>query len=142
MFRKAISSDSRTFFEWRNDELTRKSSLSSDLISWEDHQKWFEKSLANQGRQLFVYEVGQELVGTMRVDRYTEGYSELSWQLSPLKRGQGFGKRMLAEFVQEFQERPLRARIKVANLASSKMTEAAGFRLVSTENEVQTWNLG
>lgn len=141
MFRKAKLEDSRLFFEWRNDELSRKNSLSSDMITWDDHLKWFEKSMQSPARQLFVYELGSESIGTIRVDISAEGCSELSWQLSPQKRGQGFGKKMLADFIQNFQLRPLCARIKASNIASVKMTEAAGFQILNTENEVQTWIL-
>ncbi len=39
--RKANESDSRDIFDWRNDELTRQMSHTTDLVEWDGHSAWF-----------------------------------------------------------------------------------------------------
>ena len=43
--RNAKENDTKDIFEWRNDEITREMSHSSEIIEWENHCKWFLSSL-------------------------------------------------------------------------------------------------
>ena len=54
--RKANKRDSRDIFDWRNDELTRQMSHTTDLVEWEKHSTWFAASLANPQRLLVMCE--------------------------------------------------------------------------------------
>ena len=38
--RKANDDDSRDIFDWRNDELTRQMSHTSDFVDWNGHSGW------------------------------------------------------------------------------------------------------
>lgn len=140
MFRKAVASDMKMFFDWRNDPVTRKNSISPELIDWDQHSGWFISSLGNPKRVILVYEIGNVAVGSVRLDVFPQ-YVELSWQLAPEKRGQGVGKKMLCEFVSEFQTRPLQAKIKSENQASLMIATAAGFKRQGVENGIECWKL-
>ena len=52
--RKANEGDSRDIFDWRNDELTRQMSHTTDLVEWSGHSAWFAASLIQNGYLLFV----------------------------------------------------------------------------------------
>ena len=52
--RKATLKDSKDIYEWRNDELTRKMSLSTNFVEWDNHIKWFKASLNNTKKSLLM----------------------------------------------------------------------------------------
>ena len=52
--RKANKSDSKDIFDWRNDELTKQMSHTTDLVEWDGHSGWFASSLTNPNRLLVM----------------------------------------------------------------------------------------
>ena len=54
--RKANDDDSRDIFDWRNDELTRQISHTSDFVDWYGHSGWFAASLTNKNRLILMCE--------------------------------------------------------------------------------------
>lgn len=126
-FRLAEIQDSGDLFKWRNDPQTRKNSIHTELISWDSHQNWFQLSLQNPNRKIYIASVDLQKIGMLRMDQKTE-YTELSWCLDPAFRGKGFGRKMLLDFVSE-QKKTFVARIRSNNIASIKIAESVGFRL-------------
>ncbi|MGH9508910.1 MAG: UDP-2,4-diacetamido-2,4,6-trideoxy-beta-L-altropyranose hydrolase, partial [Terriglobales bacterium] len=45
--RRATEQDCRLLWEWANDPDTRANSFSSELIPWDDHQRWFRAKLSD-----------------------------------------------------------------------------------------------
>ena len=91
--RKANESDSRDIFEWRNDELTRQMSHTTDLVEWDGHSAWFAASLANTKRLLVICEdeSTDEKVAIVRFDIEDER-ALISINLSPQMRGKAKGE--------------------------------------------------
>ena len=54
--RFATPNDSSDIFDWRNDDLSRKMASQSDFVEWEDHQKWFQATLANENTFFLICE--------------------------------------------------------------------------------------
>lgn len=127
--RPATIEDAQILFDWRNDPLTRESSISTDPVAWDDHVRWLEASLSNPNRELLVAEIDGVPVGTVRLD---DGV-ELSWTVAPSQRGKGIGKQMVS-----LVERGSIARIKRSNVASQRIAGAAGF-VLAEDGEVQEW---
>jgi len=130
--RSAGHGDSRLLYEWRDDEETRQMSSTSELLSWEDHVEWFEKTLSGgfPGRSLYIVETAShEPVGTVRCDERSDGFTEVSYTVSPLWRGKGAGKRMVMQFAREhLAGKKLAARIKKGmNPASEAIARALGL---------------
>jgi RimJ/RimL family protein N-acetyltransferase len=136
-FARATLSDARLLFDWRNDPVTRAQSHQSGELIWSDHMSWFEQSLARSDREIYFASLDNCVVGTVRRDE-RNGYSLLSWTISPSERGKGFGAKMLSEFVNQFPQ-PYRAEIKNDNAGSIKMARTAGFNLEKTEGDFQVW---
>ena len=84
---------SRSIWEWRNDPITRSMSRSKDLVSWEDHSNWFQKTLANPNRIMYVGISEQLPIGIVRFDiiNNLEDSFEISININPLQRGKGLG---------------------------------------------------
>jgi UDP-2,4-diacetamido-2,4,6-trideoxy-beta-L-altropyranose hydrolase len=127
-FRIANFDDSDFLFKIRNDEQTRKNSFQSNVISLDEHLAWFDKSLKNRDRQIFIVEKEHKRIGTVRID-YEKSDTYLSWNLDSDSRGQGLGKKMLQEFVCKFPRR-YKAKIKMDNTASIRIAENAGFSIL------------
>ena len=130
--RKATPADGKMLFEWRNDEETRRASGTTAPLEWDAHVKWFEKVLSGgfRGRMLYIVETQMEdPVGTVRSDVRDDGFTEVSYTVSPKWRGKGMGKQMVIQFAQEFLAgHKIAARIKKgSNLASEAIARALGL---------------
>jgi len=136
--RDALPSDRERLLEWANDPATRAASFSSALIGPEEHASWFESSLANAQRRLFIACCAGMEVGVVRIDR--DGRTaEVSLQVAPVHRGRGLARAMLAALDRRANELGVRrwtARVKPANLASLRAFEAAGYRRLESAGGV------
>jgi RimJ/RimL family protein N-acetyltransferase len=124
--RPATLQDADLLLAWRNDPQTRAASHNSSEVAREDHLAWLSSSLANPNRRLFVAEEAGEAVGTVRAD-FSEGAWELSWTTAPQARGRGVAKRMVALLAQQIPD-PIRAEVKVGNVASARIAQQAGMQ--------------
>ena len=51
---KASKYHSKFVWEWRNDQVSRKMFKNQNYVTWKDHNEWFEKSLLNSKRIMYV----------------------------------------------------------------------------------------
>jgi len=126
-FRSATLDDAELLLKWRNNLETRLASINSDMISKEDHIKWFTKLITKNNIILLIAEKNNKPVGTIRIE-IKNNIKELSWTVAPAQRGKGIGKLMLYEIVRQLNGN-LIAKIKKENIPSVKMAEYAGFKL-------------
>ena len=102
--RPATLADAELLFVWRNDPLTRQQSIHAEPVAWDSHLDWLAASLQNQDRQLFIAEQALPaaqapvVLGTVRADKIGEDY-ELSWTVAPERRGNGWGRKMVAALI-------------------------------------------
>ena len=132
--RPATLEDAKILFEWRNDPQVRAASHNQGEISFDDHLAWLEGSLANPNRKLYIAEEDGVSVGTVRADWAENAYT-LSWTVSPEARGKGVGKHMVLLLVRQIRE-PIRAEVKVGNIASIKISREVGMQLDHIKNGV------
>jgi len=136
-FRPATIADARQLFDWRNDEATRAQSFEIEPLVFENHLAWFERSLTNPDRAIFIVEHDGTGVGMIRKDRLDQAWV-LSWMVNPVARGKGYGKELLKQFVEEKPEAYI-AEIKHGNTASINMAEYAGFYNLESFTDFQRW---
>lgn len=138
--RKANKLDKKKTFEWFNDKLSRMNSFNSDEVSFEDHSNWFDATLENENRDLFICMDFMMPVGEIRLD-YTKGNSAvISYMVDADARGEGYGKKMLSlvekEAVKRFPEGiTLYGEVKKDNIASVKTFEESGYTLSELSSE-------
>ncbi|WEK53886.1 MAG: GNAT family N-acetyltransferase [Candidatus Cohnella colombiensis] len=133
MLRQATLSDSRTIWEWRNDETTRQMSFDANLVPWETHELWFERSLQNPNRKLYIFQNESTSVGLIRLD-IDNDQAEVSINLSPNLRGKGYGTRAIVEMLSVAKDLGIKeiiAKIKPENIASIQSFSSAGFTKLS-----------
>lgn len=128
VLRFASTDDAKILFEWRNDPTTRTASHNTYEVRFEDHLTWLEKSLANPRRMLFVAELNGIPVGTVRADRSDDAWT-ISWTVAPSYRGSGVGKAIVLKLARSITD-PIRAEVKSENIASIRIAEHAGMRLI------------
>jgi len=138
-FKPATVEYCKLLFDWRNDEITRTNSISSDIIPFENHIKWFNESLKNINRKIYIVFDNNTTVGTTRVDIVNKK-NIISWTIAPSARGKGYGKLMVKSFV-DMLNGEIIAIIKENNIASIKIAEFAGLKLDNKKNNILTFKL-
>jgi RimJ/RimL family protein N-acetyltransferase len=131
--RVASIKDSKDIFDWRNDELTRKMSQTTDIVEWEGHSAWFASSLENKNRLILLCESinDSKKIAVVRFD-VNSRRALVAINLSPEMRGKGISKQCLRLSIENFKnEYPhvdaLDAEIKPENIASQRVFKSIGF---------------
>lgn len=139
MLRRATADDASDLFAWRNDEITRAMSISTDRVSWQDHIAWLDRSLVDRDRLLYVAEDSGRKVGSCRFD-IDGNCAEISITLAPSSRGQGLSVKVVRAAIEVLRlERPdvqrLTATIRPTNAASIRCFTSAGFARRSSDGQ-------
>lgn len=127
MLREATLLDADMLLSWKNDVDVRKASHSSEIVTMEEHMSWLSSVLGSPERILLIAEENKISVGSVRAD-LSRGVWELHWSVSPGARGHSVAKRMVSTLAEKISD-PIRAEVKVDNIASIKVAEHAGMTL-------------
>lgn len=130
--RPATADDAELLHGWRNHPAVRAVSATQDPIAFDAHQRWLHAVLSNAARCLFVAQVGQLPVGSIRFDRLDSGHLEVSLYTDPELQGLGLGQRLLAAGEQDMLSRlpegfTVDAQVLPDNTASQRLFQAAGY---------------
>lgn len=96
--RLATSADCERTHTWRNHPATRRVSRQQGSIAFEDHVRWFARTLADPARQLLIGQIGPCPVGVARLDRQGMAdapVAEVSLYLDPALHGLALGPALL-----------------------------------------------
>lgn len=133
--RKATREDSKRIWQWRNDPVTCAMSLNSDPVPWDGHAKWYENTLLNPARSIWIGLAPdtQIPIGMVRFDKNEKGDSaEISINMAPDYRGRGLSRPFLESCIREIHRsgtvHTLTATIKPSNTASLSLFQSLGFQ--------------
>ena len=132
--------DCKSVYDWRVD--TQSAAMSRAVLtpSMEEHRMWFENSLSDGNRKLFIGELGAEKLGVCRFDFHNKvAAAEVSINMKPSVRGRGLGKRLLFECVEYYlvnHRHNLFAEVKRHNKASLTIFKSAGFEVSSSGDDI------
>jgi UDP-2,4-diacetamido-2,4,6-trideoxy-beta-L-altropyranose hydrolase len=137
--RAALWSDAKLLWRWANDAEVRKFSFDSAPITWQTHATWFRGMLEDKNSIIFIANncLG-EAVGQARFQGDGE---EAAVDISVAKRfrGKGYAKKILllglSHLFQEATWRRAKAWVVADNLASRKIFEKTGFKLVGQKEK-------
>ena len=115
-------------------------SIATDGVSWERHKGWYEKSLVNPNRYLYLGFVNDsEKIGMCRFDvEVNANIAEVSININPIHRGKKLSSQLLARCIAAFFEEQslvLSATIKKVNIGSIKCFTRSGFIFEREDNE-------
>lgn len=109
------------------------------IVGLEEHSEWFQNSLANPSRKIFIGEILNKKIGICRFDqKNSKNCAEISINLNPAMRGKNLGYIFLKNSMLLYQEdKPtnLLAEIRKDNIASIKIFEKCGFVVESSKDE-------
>ena len=140
---RAREKDLLPLFKLANDIVVRQNSFSVKSIVLSEHTEWFNATLHNPDRRLYVFYLSEMFVGQIRFDK--EGYSHLvvSISIDAFFRGWGLASYMLQTAISELKKdefglnMKIYAYVKEENEASQFAFLKAGFRkCVNEENKV------
>jgi RimJ/RimL family protein N-acetyltransferase len=142
---RATENDSKDIWEWRNDELTKQMSITTDSVSWETHSSWYEKSLVNTNRYLYIGFVNDnEKIGMCRFDvDANTNIAEVSINLNPQHRNKKLSSQLLSQTIAKFCEErntDLAATIRKTNIGSIKCFIKSGFTFEREDNDYNYYN--
>jgi spore coat polysaccharide biosynthesis predicted glycosyltransferase SpsG/GNAT superfamily N-acetyltransferase len=130
--RPATADDAPLLHGWRNHLSVRAVSATQDPIDFDAHEAWVRAVLAHPVRWLFVGQVGQLPVGSIRFDRLANGHLEVSLYLDPDLQGLGLGRHLLAAGEQALLALhpagiTVHASVLPGNTASQQLFAAGGY---------------
>lgn len=130
--RRAGREDTEIFFKWVNEPAVRANSFNTELIPWESHQKWFEKSLVDDGVRIYVLMSGDIPVGQIRLTA-KDSMWDIDYSVDVHYRRKGYGKKLFDLLMHEIPVgTELVAEVKRTNLASQRVFE--GLKYTKKEN--------
>lgn len=130
--RRAMWEDGEFLLELRNDETVRAASFQTELISREQHFKWFQKKLTDKNTWIYILQKGKQRIGQVRID-LQGGYYQISYAICAKERGKGYGKWMLREMEERIKREAgirgekLTGEVKEDNIGSQKIFEDLGY---------------
>lgn len=141
---KNKNKDCKLVFSLSNDSLVRSNSFNTKRIDYKEHCKWFEKTVEDKNILFFLVfsdESEKEFVGQIRFKRECENSNEcvISLSITEQFRGKHIAKEFLELGINELQKDwknidTIIAEVKDENIASNKLFEKEGFKLVSRVN--------
>lgn len=133
--------DCDLLFSWVNEEAVRRNAFNSNLISYEEHKKWFENKLKDENSIIYICYIQDKVIGQIRVD-ITGCSGVIDYSIAKEFRGKGYGTEVLKEITKELKRsRPwinrLAGRVKHNNSPSEKAFKKAGYDWKITEDYIE-----
>jgi RimJ/RimL family protein N-acetyltransferase len=131
-FRKAELSDINIFFKWINEAEARGNSFDSNIVTWEEHVKWFNEKVYDPNYSFYLFQnKNDDYIGQIRINKVNEIDSIIGVSVCSNHRGLGYGSQILKEassdYFKSFKNSIINAYIKSDNISSKKIFEKAGF---------------
>jgi len=140
-FRHVSLKDMKFIYELNNGKTARENSLSDKEITIKEHETWFKKNLQNKDLIFYIFytknKSGEEKpIGSVRLSKIKQ-FLKISIVVSPLERGNGFGKRMVSMIINQHPSSLFIAEVLKKNIASRKIFKANLFEF---KKEIQRNN--
>lgn len=123
----AQASDAKQVFSWQAYPGARKFARNPQAPRWEEHLDWFNRSLKNKKRHMYILQVFDMALGFLRVDINSQSKHEVSILISHAFYGNGLGKIGLELLREEFAGIDLYAYIQKENIPSQKIFKKCGY---------------
>ncbi len=133
--RKVKSLDKTKMREWRNSENVRPFMYNDNIITEEDHSRWFDRMLYDKTKTYWVIELQGKSVGVVNLVNIDKNNSSCDWAFyifNPNTRGKGVGsfvERFVLDYVfNELKLNKLNCEVLETNPNVVKMHEKFGFK--------------
>lgn len=129
MLRLCDENDIDVIYRMSNDPTVRENAFNSRIIPYEDHCKWYNESLLNENRIMYIVEKDKFVIGQIRLDKQ-ENEAVISYAIEKNSRRKGYGKQILDLIKREAISNDITVLIglvKKNNVASRKSFLGNGF---------------
>jgi len=139
--------DEKDLLRWRNDPVTRMNSFNTDKILLKDHLAWFDKTIKNSDKNIFIgLNEKNEKIGMVRFDQEPASKTvEINIVVAPEARGKGYGTELLIKscevYFNNYHYNHIIAKIKKDNIPSIKAFTKAGFIQAESEGDYMILHL-
>ena len=137
--KNADNSDILDLFLWRNDVLSCQMFINNNTVTLDEHRKWFETSLSNPLRKIYIGILKNAKVGICRFDIDQQMTSaEVSINLNPNMRGKNLSYDLLSNSIKTYEKINkinLTATIKKENKVSLKLFNKCSFSIINEDIE-------
>lgn len=127
---KAKISDKNFLLNLRNDKNSRENSGNTELISKQDHDKWFSDQLDKNEHKIFIIKIYKKRLGYIRLKK------KLKWEVSIaiLKkyRNKKIGKKALLNLEKKFQKIKIFAKVNKLNTKSINFFLSCDYCIINT----------
>lgn len=131
ILRKATADDSHDVWLWRNDEEARRNSRTTDFITWERHDVWYQAMLKNRDSQILIALDAGVGNGMIRFDQIEPNLFRANIAVAPLVQGRGVGRAILRSgcdwLMRDHPDATIFGEVRIENLASQRIFEANSF---------------
>lgn len=136
--------NAKIIWTWRNDPTTRKNSLRTNFILWEDfyfdfNNKYFENKVPP-----FFITYNNEIVGFIGCVDFKNDSTTIGINIDPNKRGNGYGSKsinlLVNKLIEDYEIKFIRAVIKKSNLISQKIFLKNKFKFVEEQNNLYIYS--
>lgn len=128
-------------FSLSNDPLVRACSFNTNPIEYEQHCKWFAKTVSDSNILFFLVFEGEDFVGQIRFNRNSEVSMDcvISLSITERFRGKHIARQFIELGIEEMHNKwygitTIVAEVKSDNAASNALFIKEGFKLVSSVN--------
>jgi RimJ/RimL family protein N-acetyltransferase len=132
VLRPVTHSDCDTIFEMANDPLTRQNAFTTDKIPYDKHVPWFSQKIESELCLFYIAEIEGNIIGQIRIDCSNDKRcGTISFSVHRDHRGKGYASKILQHTLSLPEVRKidvLIGEVKVANVASQKAFQKAGFK--------------
>lgn len=132
--RRATITDIDKTYQWANSCEIRKYFINTEPVALEQHIKWFNTKLSQEGCHYFIGEINGEIFGSIRFDRKDHS-AEVSYLIDEAYQGQGLGviilKKGLEGFISQSREtvKIIKGVVLESNLASIRVFQKLGYQM-------------
>ena len=131
---KAQPSDVDIIFTWQSNPKIRQFSRNPKPVTWPEHKVWFEKSLVNLNRHLYVVTHQESKVGVLRLDKMSEQKSyEVSILIAPEYQGKNIALRALHAIDKKFFNCAIHAYVSQQNKSSQRLFSKANYQRIADD---------
>lgn len=133
----ATERDCIDLLSWRNDLLTRKMSVSTKIITMDQHSIWLSQAISDPHQALYIGIHGEEKIGVCRfMYSCATKSAEVSINLNPLFRGMGLAYDLLKlslETYGDVNKCQITATIRRNNAQSMRLFKKCNFQITSND---------
>ena len=140
--RRAEPEDMMLLNRWVNEPSVRANSFRSEIISLEEHQRWFQRTLDDPNISIFIMMLDAQPIGQVRIT-LDDNIQLIGYSIDVGQRGHGFGTLILS-MIEQYCDRklPLVGKVRLTNVASQRAFEKLGYgRTEAPDHFIYTKNL-